>query len=53
MPVPPERDLKGKWLDELTGLFETKIKGIHLRLPGYDDSGRRRVGGDLHARPGR
>lgn len=39
MPVPPERDFKGKWLDDLTGLYEANIKGIHLRLPGYDDSG--------------
>ena len=35
----PERDLSGEWLDMLTSLKETKIRGIHLRLPGYDVNG--------------
>ena len=38
-PVPPDRDLSGEWLDKATGLDDTQIKGIHLRLPGYGDSG--------------
>lgn len=38
-PVPPERDLKGRWLDKATGLTEAQIRGIHLRLPGYGDDG--------------
>ncbi|MEJ2055685.1 MAG: hypothetical protein P8X42_17360, partial [Calditrichaceae bacterium] len=35
-PRPPERDLSGEWLDRLTGLHQSGIKGIHLKLPGYD-----------------
>lgn len=31
----PERDLSGIWLDELTGLSQSKIRGMHLYLPGY------------------
>jgi len=38
-PRPPERDLSGEWVDKLTGLPNTKIKGIHLLLPGYDIDG--------------
>ena len=36
---PPERDLSGQWLDQLTSLNQAKIRGVHLRLPGYDDNG--------------
>jgi len=38
-PVPPERDLSGGWLDKATGIDDSHIKGIHLRLPGYGDGG--------------
>jgi glyoxylase I family protein len=38
-PVPPERDLAGPWLDEATGLHDTRIRGMHLRLPGCGDAG--------------
>jgi predicted enzyme related to lactoylglutathione lyase len=38
-PVPPERDLKGPWLEEGTGVAGAHIKGIHLRLPGCGDEG--------------
>lgn len=38
-PVPPERNLSGKWLDEAVNLRQAHIHGIHLRLPGYDESG--------------
>lgn len=38
-PVPPERDLKGEWLERLTGMSDVHIVGEHLRLPGYDDEG--------------
>lgn len=38
-PVPPERDLKGLWIDDLTGIGGVAIKGIHLRLPGFDGNG--------------
>ncbi len=38
-PVPPTRDLAGDWLDKGTGLNNARLKGIHLRLPGYGDDG--------------
>lgn len=38
-PVPPERDLSGDWLDRLTGLSGCRLRGMHLRLPGYGDAG--------------
>lgn len=34
VPVPPERDQRGEWLDRLTGVPGTHIRGVHLRLPG-------------------
>jgi len=37
VPVYPERDLSGKWLDAATGVENARISGIHLRLPGYSD----------------
>ena len=39
VPVPPERDLLGAWLDRATGLEGAHIRGIHLRLPGYGEGG--------------
>ena len=39
IPVQPERNLFGKWLDDLTALEDAHIKGIHLRLPGCGDTG--------------
>ena len=36
-PVYPERDLFGDWVDKLTKIPDVKIRGIHLRLPGYDN----------------
>lgn len=36
-PVPPERDLKGEWLDKALDLKDIHITGVHLRLPGYKD----------------
>lgn len=35
-PVPPPRDLRGEWLDKLTGIQNAHISGEHLALPGYD-----------------
>lgn len=32
------RDLKGPWLDRLTGLPDAHITGEHLLLPGYNES---------------
>ena len=39
VPVPPERDLSGEWLDRATRLSGSHICGVHLRLPGYGDDG--------------
>jgi catechol 2,3-dioxygenase-like lactoylglutathione lyase family enzyme len=38
-PVPPERDLAGQWLDDAVGIPGARIRGIHLRLPGYGAEG--------------
>ncbi|MEL7602912.1 MAG: VOC family protein [Bacillota bacterium] len=35
-PVPPPRNLRGDWLNRLTGLKNAHITGEHLALPGYD-----------------
>ena len=35
----PERDLSGEWLDRITSLSAARLRGIHLRLPGYGDDG--------------
>lgn len=35
----PERGLEGDWLDSLTSINNVQIQGIHLVLPGYDESG--------------
>ncbi|RJP65552.1 MAG: VOC family protein [Candidatus Abyssobacteria bacterium SURF_17] len=37
--VPPERDLSGKWLDDITRVPGARIRGAHLRLPGYGSEG--------------
>jgi predicted enzyme related to lactoylglutathione lyase/predicted kinase len=39
VPVPPERDLSGEWVDKATGISQAHIFGMHLRLPGYQDDG--------------
>ena len=39
VPVPPERDLSGRWMDAATGIDGVHIRGAHLRLPGYGDDG--------------
>jgi lactoylglutathione lyase len=36
---PPERNLKGYWLDSLTSIRNAHVRGIHLYLPGYGKSG--------------
>lgn len=36
-PVYPERDLSGAWLDRAAHLKGVRIRGVHLRLPGYVD----------------
>jgi catechol 2,3-dioxygenase-like lactoylglutathione lyase family enzyme len=39
VPVPPERDLAGEWLEKATGLPEAHLRGVHLRLPGHGEDG--------------
>lgn len=39
VPVPPERNLRGRWLDDATGIQNAHIMGVHLKLPGYDNEG--------------
>src|SRR5271157_3911045 len=36
---PPERKLKGEWLDSLTAFRNAYIEGMHLSLPGYGKDG--------------
>jgi predicted enzyme related to lactoylglutathione lyase len=36
VPVPPERHLRGDWLDRATGLPGAALDGMHLRLPAAD-----------------
>ena len=36
---PPERKLKGEWLDSLTSIGNARIEGMHLALPGYGKDG--------------
>jgi predicted enzyme related to lactoylglutathione lyase len=37
--VPPERDYTGPLLDAGTGIPGAKLRGAHLRLPGFDSNG--------------
>jgi len=39
VPILPERDLTGEWLEKATGLKGAHISGVHLRLPGYGNEG--------------
>ena len=39
IPVPPGRDLRGAWVEALSGVKNAHIQGEHLRLPGYDENG--------------
>ena len=39
VPIPPERDLSGEWIDQATGIPDTHITGIHLQLPGFREGG--------------
>ncbi|TEB13051.1 glyoxalase I [Pelotomaculum sp. FP] len=36
-PVYPERDFSGAWFDQITNLKSARVRGVHLRLPGYVD----------------
>ena len=37
--MPPERDLSGEWLSDATRVPSARIRGVHLRLPGYVEGG--------------
>jgi predicted enzyme related to lactoylglutathione lyase len=37
--VPPERDFQGADLEAGTGIPGAHLRGVHLRLPGYDANG--------------
>ena len=39
VPVHPERDFQGELLEAGTGIPGAHLQGIHLRLPGYKESG--------------
>jgi catechol 2,3-dioxygenase-like lactoylglutathione lyase family enzyme len=36
-PIYPERNLSGEWIERATGIPDTRIRGIHLALPGYEN----------------
>jgi predicted enzyme related to lactoylglutathione lyase len=38
-PVPPERNLAEKWVEDCTGVAGAEIRGVHLRLPGWGAAG--------------
>jgi predicted enzyme related to lactoylglutathione lyase len=38
-PIPPERASSGQWVERSTGVPGAEVRGIHLRLPGFGDSG--------------
>lgn len=33
----PERDLSGPWIEKMTGIAGVRIRGVHLKLPGYEN----------------
>lgn len=37
--APPSRDMSGEWLEKGTGVSSAHLRGMHLRLPGYDEGG--------------
>lgn len=39
VPLPPERDIAGDPLERATGLQGARLRGVHLRLPGYGEDG--------------
>jgi len=39
VPVPPERNQSGGWLERGTGVKGAALAGVHLRLPGHGDNG--------------
>jgi predicted enzyme related to lactoylglutathione lyase len=39
LPVPPEREFKGRDLERGTGIAGVELRGVHLRLPGHGGDG--------------
>jgi predicted enzyme related to lactoylglutathione lyase len=39
IPVPPRRNLSGRWLEKATKIKGAEIRGVQLRLPGYGEQG--------------
>jgi predicted enzyme related to lactoylglutathione lyase len=39
IPVPPMRDFKGEALERAVNIANAAFQGMHLRLPGYGDTG--------------
>ena len=37
-PLYPERDLHGEWLERATSIKNAHLRGIHLRMPGYEET---------------
>ncbi len=37
--VPPARDHHGPWVERLTGVPGARVRGIHLRVPGWGEEG--------------
>jgi predicted enzyme related to lactoylglutathione lyase len=38
-PRGPERDLSAAWLDKVNSVPNVRLRGVHLRLPGYENDG--------------
>ena len=38
-PIGPQRDLSGKWIEDITGIKNAHIVGEHLLFPGYKEGG--------------
>jgi len=38
-PIGHQRDLSGKWIEDMTGIENAHITGEHLMLPGYEEGG--------------
>jgi glyoxylase I family protein len=39
VPLLPERNQSGEWLERGTNVRDAKLAGVHLRLPGHGENG--------------
>ena len=37
-PIGPQRDISGKWIEDLTNIKNVHIVGEHLQFPGYKEN---------------